>query len=193
MGEVVDLSGFGEIDESSKMEITPAAIENAAELLRSGKKRETIKTLFRNKGFSFSDSEKIVTRAEALLYAPPKKKVNFPKLFVFGVAGLLALAVLAFGILSLSSGADCGEDTFCVQKKIDCVPGSYRSSYRGMSYEYEISGAGAYCQVFTKCTASNNPDIYLGMSMNCLYPLSGGKSGLSSGECTGSLAVPLGL
>ncbi|MCK4327559.1 MAG: hypothetical protein KAW41_03715 [Candidatus Diapherotrites archaeon] len=188
MGEVVDLSKFGEVEESSKKEINDAAIDNAAELLRTGKKRGTIKSLLRGQGYSFQDTEKIVSRAEAIVYAKPKKKINFPLIFLAFVAVLVLIAAASFAAFALSGEQDCGDDTFCVQKTIDCVEGRHKSSYRGMAYSYEITNQGTYCQVFVKALESSNPAIKPGLTMNCLYPLSDGKADLSSPSCDGSLA-----
>ncbi|MFC2174590.1 hypothetical protein ACFLQ2_01860 [archaeon] len=194
MGEVVDLTQFGDIEEASKKEISKAVIDNAAGLLGSGKKRETIKAMLKEQGYSFGDSEKIVSRAEARLYAKPKQEINFPQLFLMIVAVLAALSVVAFLAFQLTGGpADCGDDTFCVQKTLECAAGKYTSSYRGMAYSYEITDQGIYCQVFVKATASANPEISPGMTMNCLYTITGGQSQLATGKCDGLLAGPLGL
>ena len=194
MGELVDLSKFGDIEESSKKEITDAVVSNAVDLLRTGKKRATVASLLKGQGYSFADAEKIVSRAEAKLYTKPKQKINFPQLFLMLVAVLAAIGAIIFLAYSFTSDpTDCGDDTFCVQKIIACDDGRHQSAYRGMAYSYEIKSQGGYCQVFVTALESSNPEVAKGMTMNCLYTMENGVSNFASGECDGSLAGPLGL
>ncbi len=194
MGEVLDFTKLGQVSGSQEMQVDEGIIKDAASLLGGGKPRSSVKLLLHNMGYSLDDAEKIVSKAEMRLYSKPKKKVNFALIFIaFVVALALASAVLYLVVVVSSHPADCGDDTFCVQKVIDCQPGSYQSSYRGITNEYRITNRGQYCQVFVRVLKSRSQRLVPGMSMNCLYPISDGKTDLSGGysNCDGPLAGAL--
>ena len=195
MGEVLDFTKFEQVTKKKKKEIDEKLIDNITDLVLSGKPRNSIKLDLRNMGYNMEDAEKIVSMAELKAYSKPKRKINFPVLFLASVLAIAALGVIVYFVfLASSPAADCGSDTFCVQKIIDCQAGSYRSTYRGISNEYRITNSGNYCQVFVKVLKSSSQTILPQMSMNCLYPIVDGKTDLSDSQsnCDGSLVSVLG-
>lgn len=192
MGEVLDFSKFEKVETKAGKTVDERIVSDVASILRTGKSRNAVKILLRDQGYSLEDAERIVSKAELKIYTKPEVKLNFPVLFLGFIAIVAVLGLVAYFFVFVSTGAvDCAEDTFCVQKIVDCQDGKYKSSYRGTTNEYQITNQGSYCQVFVRVLESSSTKILVGMNMNCLYPISDGKTDLSRGylDCDGSLAL----
>ena len=195
MGEEVDLSKFGPVDESATKKLDAAIIAEATEMLKAGRQRNSIKDSLRSRGYTFDDCEKIVSAAESTVHPKKVLGVSPTKIFLAVVAVVAVLAIASLAAFNLATNpTDCGYDSFCAEKIISCQPGYYSSSFRGITNEYSIERQDSYCRVFVKNMASTEPKVKPGMTMNCLYTMANGQADMSAGyaACDGSLALALG-
>jgi len=194
MGEEVDLSTFSPVDESATKKIDEAIIAEASEMLKDGRQRDAVKDGLRSRGYTFEDSEKIVSTAEARNHPRKVLGVSPTKVFLAVVGVVIVLAVASLAAFNLATNpVDCGYDSFCAEKVIACQPGYFSSSFRGITNEYTIELQDSYCRVFVKNMASTEPKVRPGMTMNCLYAMKDGQSDMGAGyaACDGSLALAL--
>jgi hypothetical protein len=196
MGEEVDLSKL-DVGESPaptpamKKSDNKAMIKQIKDLIRQGHAHRDISKSLRAMGFTYIDIEKMLAQADAEIYDATHKSFDYRTAVVIGAAVVLVIAAFAvLGGLLETGAADCGDDTFCSNKLVYCKEGLYKSSYSGVTHEYDIRREPNACRLSETVVSSSSLLESPGMSMVCVYPFSNGIVDTSDryGPCTGSLA-----
>jgi hypothetical protein len=168
-----------------------AVIRQTIQLLKAGEKHEKIFKALRNLGYTYSEVDEILSKADIFIHAEQKRPFELTNVLVAGLFLLLAVGIVAvFSTGFLTGARDCGTDVLCSETLTSCSQGTYQSVLLGATHVYSVSREASSCRVVDRVMTSGSGFEQAGMEMTCYYPLVDSRADLRDryGPCFGTLA-----